>query len=119
MDTILCNTCNEAKCRRCGRHILGPGEGRRKIEDGHPRGYRNIRFCFCDVATPLVVLVEGGIVQGVYVERGDPGRFTVVDSDDDIDPKFHCTGTQMTGTYNDLKAYSPEAYRLAVNEKEA
>lgn len=120
MDTTVCKVCKEAVCRRCRRHILGPREERRrKIEGGHPRGYRNIRFCFCGSMTnsvKIIILIEDGVVENVYVPGGIDARYVVIDRDAELSDELHSTGPQLAGSFRDLEAYSPESYRLAFEE---
>lgn len=117
MDTTVCKVCKEAVCRRCRRHLLGPGEERRrKIEEGHPRGYRNIRFCFCGSMTnpvKIIILIEDGVVENVYVPGDIDARYIVIDRDAQLSDELHSTGPQPAGSHAELEQYDHEAFRIA------
>lgn len=65
----------------------------------------------------IIVLIEDGVVENVYVPGDIDARYIVIDRDAELSDEIHSTGPQLAGSYRDLKTYSQESYRLAFEEE--
>jgi hypothetical protein len=61
----------------------------------------------------IIILVEDGVVENVYVPGEIDARYIVIDRDGDAEDPYHNTGPQLAGSHADLEQYDHEAFRIA------